>query len=122
MDTHPSPDAAVASLPPPVSSPEWLYDLVMRNIEPDLTSGEIPLLPERYADESPEDRIERMERYDRAFDLFDLVLQDLSEVFADAAREWKEEMQRHVQAEEAHERSTELGAAESQLHLFQDKA
>ncbi len=44
-----------------------LYNSIMREIEPDLTTDRIPLLKEKYKDEKPEDRKARAERYNVAF-------------------------------------------------------
>lgn len=47
------------------------YDLLMGEIEPDLTTALLPLLPEMYADETPQEHAKRMIRYEKAFNAFD---------------------------------------------------
>jgi hypothetical protein len=52
-----------------------LYDMLMRSIEPDLLSFNIPKLDGHYAGETPEERAERMDRYRVAYEQFDIVLE-----------------------------------------------
>ncbi len=57
--------------PPTVSwTTEDLYNLLMRGIEPDLCTDTLPLLDTMYADETPEQRKERMQWYSEAFEKF----------------------------------------------------
>lgn len=44
-----------------------LYDVIMAQIEPELTSKQLPTLPQKYATETPDEAQERQARYDRAF-------------------------------------------------------
>lgn len=44
-----------------------LYDMIMQGIETDLTTDQIPLLDEKYKNETPEEAAIRAERYQRAF-------------------------------------------------------
>ena len=62
----------------PAYSAQWIYDTLMAEIEPDLTSENIVKLDEKYRDESEDDRKARMERYTLAFDTFNECLQDLA--------------------------------------------
>ena len=62
----------------PAYSAQWIYDTLMAEIEPDLTSENIVKLDEKYRDESEDDRKARMERYPLAFDTFNECLQDLA--------------------------------------------
>lgn len=50
---------------------EEFYDALMAQIEPELTSTELPLLEARYAGETPEHKEARQARYDAAFEEFD---------------------------------------------------
>ena len=47
-------------------TPETLYNYLMKRIEPDLTLENIPLLAKKYADESREETLKRLERYKEA--------------------------------------------------------
>src|SRR5690348_5394279 len=50
--------------------PETLYNLLMVEIEPELTTEIVPYLDDIYADEKPEDRKARWDWYAAAFDIF----------------------------------------------------
>ncbi len=51
----------------------WLYDVIMAQIEPELTSAAAPTLAALYADETDEEAADRAERYAEAFALFDEI-------------------------------------------------
>lgn len=48
-----------------------IYDAIMREIEPDLTTEMIPTLAEKYATEPEAARMERAKRYNEAFAAYD---------------------------------------------------
>ena len=52
---------------PPLPSGEDIYNAIMAEIEPELTTDVLPTLEEKYKDESPEERTERFARYEAAF-------------------------------------------------------
>ena len=62
---------------------EDLYNILMEDIEPELTTDAIPLIDEMYADESPEEKKARGKRYARA-------LQEMQERLKDITDKWKE--------------------------------
>lgn len=64
---------------------EDLYDLLMVEIEPDLTTDMLPLLDEMYAGETEEERKNRSERYAEAF-------QEFAVRFDKAMAIWKEQI------------------------------
>lgn len=64
-------------------TPEWLYDEIMRHIEPDLMIEQVPLLDTKYAGESPEQRQDREAAYAQAFQHFDTMLQTMREALGD---------------------------------------
>lgn len=47
-----------------------LYDAIMGEIEPELTSSQLPLLAAKYENESHEERKERLQRFNFAFTLY----------------------------------------------------
>ena len=61
-------DAAQA---PVLPQGEEFYDNLMSQIEPELTSAQLPLLEARYAGETDEQKAVRQARYDAAFEEFD---------------------------------------------------
>ena len=52
---------------PSVPLPEELYNQLMGGIEPELTTGQVKILEEKYKDESPEQAQARAGRYSKAF-------------------------------------------------------
>ena len=50
---------------------EEVYNLIMREIEPELTTDMLPTLGELYPDETPQEWKKRQERYQRAFALYE---------------------------------------------------
>ncbi|OGJ59651.1 hypothetical protein A2881_03340 [Candidatus Peribacteria bacterium RIFCSPHIGHO2_01_FULL_55_13] len=50
-----------------------MYDQIMRPINPELCSDQVPHLKEQYKDESKGDRIKRLERYNKDFAQFDVA-------------------------------------------------
>lgn len=48
-----------------------LYDMLMKSIEPELTADQIPLLDEKYKNETPKVAAIRAERYQKAFAEYD---------------------------------------------------
>lgn len=77
---------ATAVLEPDVLTPEWYYNTLMEEIEPELTTYNFPTIEKRYEDESIDDQAERLKRYELAFQLFDECLDELELDFSfDAA-------------------------------------
>lgn len=72
---NPTGGGAVAE--PEEWSPEWIYDALMEQIEPDLMTTNVRTLDERYAGESPDDKAARYERYQLALMVMDECLEDL---------------------------------------------
>jgi hypothetical protein len=68
-----------------------LYDEIMAAIDPELVSANIPLLKEKYADETPEQSDARAARYDWAYEEFDRRLADREMGWADEMRRMKRE-------------------------------
>lgn len=48
-----------------------VYDSIMASIEPDLVSTQLPLLTEKYANETDDEKTARMARYEAAFAKYD---------------------------------------------------
>lgn len=81
-----------ATEPPAALSAEWVYDTLMQEIEPDLTTGSIRTLDTKYAGESPEEREIRMERYTLAFEVFEQALVEVLMVLEIDAEAFGREM------------------------------
>ncbi len=65
--------------------PVRLYDAIMAEIEPELTSQMAPTLKERYQRETTAEKAERMARYEQAFALFDEMVPKVMSMFEDDA-------------------------------------
>lgn len=57
--------------PPSVPSGHDIYDAIMKTIEPELLSSELPLLSQKYGQETGEEKAARMARYAKAFAQYD---------------------------------------------------
>ena len=66
---------------------EEIYNLLMRQIEPELVTDMLPQLGELYPDETPAEWKKRQERYQRAFALYE-------ERFTALMTQWKEDIVR----------------------------
>ncbi len=86
-------------------SAEALYDELMQNIEPDLTSDHAALLDQKYKDETPEERTERLQGYELAFLAFDEALADFQLAVTEDLNAFEEKIQSLVLADIAGERS-----------------
>ena len=56
---------------PVIRNSNDMYDAIMRGIEPELTSDQIPLLAEKCKSETDEEKKVRAERYTKAFATYD---------------------------------------------------
>ena len=56
--------------PPVIEGGDEVYNKIMGEIEPDLTTDQLPLMDEKYKNESEEDRKARMKRYAEAAKTF----------------------------------------------------
>ncbi len=76
-DTNPTSQTAGGAItgsfppPPPIPSGEEVYDTIISKIEPELTTAQLPLLKDKYKDETPEAAKARAERYAKAFEEYD---------------------------------------------------
>lgn len=90
--------------PPPIPTAEELYDSIMRGIEPELVRDQIPLLDEKYKDETPEQKTARMERYTKAFAAYDIAVEvtmkDLTAKVASYRRQALQEAENEEKGEE----------------------
>lgn len=56
--------------PPKIPSGKEIYDSIMQEIEPELTTEGVSLLPQKYQNETPEAARARAERYKRAWHVY----------------------------------------------------
>jgi hypothetical protein len=91
----------------------WLYDQIMQHLEPDLMLACLPMLAEKYKDETQEQRMHRMESYDRAFRLFDEIAKDVTVMFREETQTLRRDARNAAQGKEEHERSSNVIRIES---------
>lgn len=81
----------IPALPPMPENGNALYDMIMGEIDPELTSAQVNGLLEKYKDEMPEQRAERAKRYERAFALY-------NQRFAEYNAYWSRQFNAHKRA------------------------
>lgn len=96
-------------------SPIWLYDTIMSQIEPDLTTNHIPLLKEKYARETNEEKVERLQSYTKAFEVFDEALEKTLQTIDDDVRLFKRLMREEAIKEEASEQKRVMEKSEQAI-------
>jgi len=94
---------------------EQLYNALMVDIEPDLTTVVIPHLDVLYASETEEDRSARGERYARAFDEFLLRFSLLTETWKQALLAFKDDVLKTIKSKAKEEDVTALQRIEKSL-------
>ncbi len=104
--------------PWPRTAAYWLYDEIMRHINPDLMIERIPLLEKKYASENAMEHEARMGEYQRAFDLYDRIYKDVTNVCADEAHKLKEESRKKAMGKEAAEQGSDIEHVEQKLTSY----
>lgn len=97
--SDPQSSAGVPVIPPKRSGAD-IYNGIMREIEPELTTDQIPLMKEKYKDETAQQRKARGERY------------------AKAMEEYEKRYAQYLQKQDANVRAFKIGA----IHFAEDKA
>ena len=115
-----SPNQKSTSIPPVnPSSPgtsEWFYDEIMRHIEPDLMTNVLPTHAEKYKNETQEQRVERMQSYDKAFTIFDKVADEYEKEFHQDVVDLKKKSRSKAMKEEVREKKKALKKIEDELN------
>lgn len=96
-------------------SPIWLYDSIMSQIEPDLTTNHIPLLKEKYVRETNEEKVYRLQSYTKAFEIFDEALEKTLQTIDDDMRLFKRLMRDEAIKEEASEQKKAMEKSEQAI-------
>ncbi len=71
----------------------WMYDRLMAEIEPDLTSANIGKLDALYARETPEEHTARLQQYAAAFLIFERALADVEDALWADVYTWQRRME-----------------------------
>ena len=105
-----------AHLPQPftLQDPETIYDTIMKQIEPELTTSQMPLLEQKYAGETPEQNKARKEKYARAFQAYD-------EKFRDYRREIEQQAQAYQRSVMAANESLTSGSDKAALTAIESE-
>ena len=91
---------------------EQLYDMLMREIEPDLLSYNIPKLDEYYKEETPEQHEARMKRYERAYQDFEYAFQKFMNEVEEEVRENKRSALKEKEHESLQKEQEKLASIE----------
>lgn len=87
----------------------------MRHIEPDLMTNVIPTHAENYKNETQEQRVARMQSYDKAFTIFDKVADEYEKEFHQDVVDLKKKSRTKAMRAEKRERKKDLKTIEEQL-------
>lgn len=94
-----------------------LYDAIMGEIEPELTTSQLLLLKKKYAKETAQEGKERHARYNRAFALYERCYQeytaDLDVKSAACQRTARKLADKHTKLEQSHAEQNLLDAIDS---------
>ncbi len=104
--------------PPNPSQPgtsQWLYDEIMRHIEPDLVTTMLPRHIDMYAKESQKERVARMKAYDEAFAVFDKVAAEFEQEFHHDVQRLKTDAREKAMTEEKKKEKNVLEKIEDEM-------
>lgn len=94
--------------PPAILSGQAIYDLLMKDIEPELTSDQVKLLKGTHTNETPAQKKKRAERYNKAFAEYDRR-------FAVYKQQWDRDFNAYKRAAMAHAEESQKGTEETAL-------
>ncbi len=97
-----------------------MYDQIMGEIEPDLLTTQIPLLDEKYKNETPEQKKNRMAAYAQAFKIFDEAFKGMAGEMYGEIEKLKHAAQESRTSAEEKQRSDDVSSAEDQLSSSSD--
>lgn len=95
--------------------PAQVYDFLMSKIEPELTTAMLPLLAEKYKDETQEQKQERGARYEAAFAAYDIALQQYVEHLKQEAKTFQRTFRTATEEAMRGHESDALTTIESQI-------
>src|SRR3989338_10631299 len=103
----PDPPAATA---PSIPTGQELYDLIMGNIEQELTTEGLKTIAAKYANETTEEKYERKKRYDLAFDRYAQAYEGYIGTLQAQMERYRKQSFQHV---ELSDRTSEAGFLET---------
>ena len=93
-----------------------LFDLLMGQVEPDLVSTEVDTLDARYANETPEDRKLRGERYAEALRIVDAQMSEILGLWKGEIIEEKRKIVDQLKVQAVAEESQVLSDLDTEIH------
>lgn len=96
-------------------SPQELYDSLMSAIEPELTTSQLPLLDQKYKDETPEEADARAKRYDKAYEEYDKKFLEYSLEMQKNLRVYQRQSSASFERMDRTEEENQITALESQI-------
>lgn len=115
MSPNPNPASVAPQNPSAPGTAEWMYNEIMREIEPDLLTTELPKHLEKYARETQAQREERMKAYEQAFAIFDTVAAACEQEMRHGVEELRKQAHAKAVSEEGRERAEELRTIEQEM-------
>jgi phage tail tube protein FII len=110
-----SPSATIPARPV-IPTGKELYDLIMKDIEPELLSSELPHLVEKYGNETDDQKLARLQRYARAFARFDEAYETYMTHMRQQVKEYRTQAFRFAESSERTDESTMLSSIEHEFN------
>jgi len=95
-----------------------LYDSLMAEIEPELTTARLPQLKEEYEDETEEEAKDRSERYKHAFQIFGELWEEFFMGAQEKMKEFEDLAMSYITRKSGVADAQRMGELE---HIFDDK-
>jgi hypothetical protein len=110
-------DATPAAGTPAITFPtgQQIYDTIMGWIEPDLVTAALPLVAEKYKNETPQEKKERTDRYALAYEAYDKVYAVWSQRLGAAVAAYRRAALQGAEQESTTEESGILSQLESSM-------
>ena len=99
MQTHtrPAPVRLPEVMLPLAQSAEQVYDFLMHQIEPELTTTVLPTLKEQYKNETPEQKKARGRRYKEAYAAYDKAYASYQAMMREKVRSYKRQSMQEME-------------------------
>lgn len=101
--------------PPKIHGGQEVYDSIMGDIEPELTTAGLATLDEKYKDETAEAAAERLERYKKAFEEYNKRYAEYKQKQDDAVKKYGRDLAADVENKASAKDATALDDIESAI-------
>ncbi|MFA7682375.1 MAG: hypothetical protein WCX61_05085 [Candidatus Peribacteraceae bacterium] len=101
--------------PPRIPSGQEIYDGLMGKIEPELLTANLPMLEEQSAHDTPEQKEERMQRYQKAFEEYDRQYQEYIQELTAAVENYKRTALKSMENQDRTEEANTLSNLENSI-------